>query len=425
MSKITFDNVIGYEGIKSELMQIVDMVKNPEKYKALGACIPKGVLIYGDPGLGKTLMAEALIHETGLNCSIVKRTSKGTNIADEVIRAFHYAKINPPYIVFLDDLDKFANKDKRHPNAQEYITVQACINEVKDKDVLVIATVNEMELLPDSLTRSGRFDRKIRVMPPTINEAEEIVRHYIKGKHLAKDVDVSDIVKMVDTQSCAILETTLNEAAIYAGWEGCDRIRMRHIVEAVLKLQYKAPEDYTVASDEELQKYALHEAAHLVVAESLVPGCVGLVTVRSRGRGTEKGFTHLCKELDRRPHHIMVSLAGKIAVEMRFGGWASGCQHDLSKATSTLVDGIVNSGTCGYGLLEPTNWSTSNHRDAMVEVAVAAELERYTMLVRDILIRNAGALGRVTEELKKKNYLLFSDIQRIKAECGIETTHVV
>lgn len=422
--KITFDNILGYENIKSELMQIVDMIKEPQKYRELGASIPKGVLIYGEPGLGKTLMAEALIHETGLQCSTVKRTDKNTNVVDSIIRSFHYAKTNPPYIVFLDDLDKFANEDITHRNAQEYITVQACINEVKDKDVLVIATVNDMDLLPESLIRSGRFDRKIEVLPPTIREAMKIIQHYIKDKPLADDVDVQDIVRMVDTQSCAILETTLNEAAIHAGWENCDRIWMRHIIEAVLRLQYEAPADY-ISDDDDLEKYALHEAAHLVVAESLRPDCVGFASVRCGEKSNHRGLTHLCESLDRRPHHIMVSLAGKVASEMRCSGYASGCQDDLQKAASAIKEGLLSNATGGYGLLAPGPWSTSDTRDSFVEVAIAAELERYSMLVRDILIRNGQLLDKVAAELIEKKALLYSDIHRLKAECGIELTYVV
>ena len=421
--KPTFDDVIGYEAIKAELKQIVDMVRNPEKYKSLGASLPKGILIHGDPGLGKTLLAEALIHETGLQHSTVKRTEQKNNVVESILRAFHYAKNNEPYIVFLDDLDKFANEDSVHRNAQEYVTVQACINEVRDKDVLVVATVNEMELLPDSLVRSGRFDRKIEVLPPSIEEAMEIIRHYIKGKHLAKDVDVQDIVKMVDTQSCAVLQTTLNEAAIYAGWDNCDLIRMKHIVEAVLKLQYQAPADYKAISDESQQKCALHEAGHLVVAETLQPGSVGFVTIRSQNKGSIKGFTHRCQNFEHHSYHIMTSLAGKVATEMRYSGNACDCGDDLEKAYSAIRREIARNAACGYGLLG--GWGASEFSDARVEVAIAAELERYSMLVKDILIRNGQLLDRVTSELKEKKYLLYSDIQRIKKECGIEQAHIV
>ena len=421
--KPTFDDVIGYEAIKTELKQIVDMVRSPQKYKSLGASLPKGILIHGDPGLGKTLLAEALIHETGLQHSTVKRTEQKNNVVEPIIRAFHYAKNNEPYIVFLDDLDKFANEDSNHRNAQEYVTVQACINEVRNKDVLVVATVNEMELLPDSLVRSGRFDRKIKVRPPSIEEAMEIIQHYIKGKPLAKDVDVQDIVKMVDTQSCAILETTLNEAAIYAGWDNCDLIWMKHIVEAVLKLQYQAPADYKAISDESQQKYALHEAGHLVVAETLQPGSVGFVTIRSQNKDSIKGFTHRCQNFEHHSYHVMTSLAGKVATEMRYSGNAFDCGDDLRKAYDTIKQGIVGNAACGYGLLG--GWSVSEFSDARVEVATAAELERYSMLVKDILIRNGQLLDRVTSELKEKKYLLYSDIQRIKTECGIEQAHIV
>ena len=146
-----FDKVIGYENIKLELRQIVDMLKNPDRYAALGAEIPKGVLLYGNPGMGKTMMATALMNEAGVKTITVRRTKKDGEIVDDIVNAFAFAKANAPAIILLDDMDKFANEDEVHRDAEEYVTVQTCIDELQTENVLVMATVNNIRKLPGSL----------------------------------------------------------------------------------------------------------------------------------------------------------------------------------------------------------------------------------------------------------------------------------
>ena len=214
-----FDKVIGYESIKLELRQIVDMLKNPDRYAALGAQIPKGILLYGNPGMGKTMMATALMDEAGVKTITVRRTKKDGEIVDDIVKAFDFAKANAPAIILLDDMDKFANEDEDHSDAEEYVTVQTCIDELQSKNSLVMATVNNIRKLPRSLTRAGRFDRKIHMGSPTDDEAINILQHYLEDKPVAGNIDVQDIYKMVNTSSSAEIKMVLNEAAIIAGYE--------------------------------------------------------------------------------------------------------------------------------------------------------------------------------------------------------------
>ena len=177
-----FDKVIGYETIKNELLQICDMIHNREIYEELGAKLPQGILLYGEPGLGKTLMAKCFIEESGLTAYTVRRNKGNDDFIGDITDIFQQAKENAPCIIFLDDMDKFANGDARHPDTEEYVTVQSCIDEVKSKNVFVLATANNIRCLPHSLLRAGRFDRKIAVGAPDIRGRQEILTLHSKNK---------------------------------------------------------------------------------------------------------------------------------------------------------------------------------------------------------------------------------------------------
>ena len=153
-----FDKVIGYDSIKTELLQICDMIHNKELYERLGAKLPQGLLLYGDPGLGKTLMARSFMEESGLKTYIVRRNKGDDDFIGEITETFAKARQDAPSIVFLDDMDKFANEDSNHRDAEEYVAVQAGIDEVKNCGVFVLATANETGKLP----RSPLFPKRQR-----------------------------------------------------------------------------------------------------------------------------------------------------------------------------------------------------------------------------------------------------------------------
>jgi cell division protease FtsH len=170
----TFDRIIGYEREKKELGRICDMLINEEKYKKLGVNIPNALLIHGDPGLGKTLMAKTLAESSGRVVYSCPKTKPDGSFVDNIKETFEKASKNAPSIVFLDDMDKFAEDNKSSDsNKEEFVVIQACLEEVKDKNVFVIATANNIDNLPESLVRAGRFGRQIYVSFPTINESNQ------------------------------------------------------------------------------------------------------------------------------------------------------------------------------------------------------------------------------------------------------------
>lgn len=420
---MNFENVIGYETIKEELLQVCDMIRNKEVYEKMGAKMPGGILLYGDPGLGKTLMAKCFIRESGLNAYTVRR-SKGTDeFVKEIGQVFTTAKKNAPSVVFLDDMDKFANEDNAHRDAEEYVAVQSGIDEVNGTGVFIIATANDIYKLPDSLMRAGRFDKKIEVRCPTENDACKIIRHYLKNKSISEDVNLEDISKMISYSSCAELETILNEAAVSAAFARHSTISMEDITKAVMRMQYDAPDNYTKPSKEDLEKVALHEAGHLVVCEVLCPGSVGVASIRSSGRDSKGGFIRRCIEFDRKTYEIPVSLAGKAAVELYYSeDCADGCESDIRRAYADIRDAICHNGITGMGYIDIKSYKfpdTSENLNSRTEAVVHAELERYLLKARDILLKNRNFLETVAEQLLEKETLLFSDIKRIRESVSI------
>lgn len=416
-----FEKVIGYESIKNELMQICDMVHNKERYEALGARMPSGVLLHGDPGIGKTLIAKCFIEECKIN-TYTLRSNKGTDkFVDEITEVFEKAKKNSPSIIFLDDMDKFANDDEAHRDAKEYVAVQAGIDSVKECDVFVIATTNDIRKLPQSLIRPGRFDKTIIMKSPTKEDAQKIIKHYLNNKQLSKNVNFDDLCNMISYHSCADLETIINEAAISAGFRQKMSIEMEDLIAAVLRLQYNSPDDFFQKDEDEIRKVALHEAGHLVVSEVIKPGCIGLASIRTKGRSNTGGFIHKCEELERRPHNIMAALGGKVATELYYSeACASGCYSDLEKAISLLRDGLTESGTNGISFLEFGDfYNLSDRTFDNREAVVHAELERYIFQTRNILLKNKEFLEKVADALVEKETLLFSDIKAIRESVTI------
>ena len=421
-----FEKVIGYDSIKNELMQIVDMVHNKERYEALGARMPVGVLLHGEPGLGKTLLAKCFIDECGLKSYTLRSNKGGDKFVDEITATFEKAKQNAPSIIFLDDMDKFANDDNMHCDAQEYVAVQAGIDFVKGSDVFVIATTNYINKLPDSLVRTGRFDRIVIVQPPTQDDASKIIEHYLKNKKLSDDVDFNDLCKMMTYHSCSDLETLLNEAAIRAGYCKKDSIEMEDLINAVLRLQYKSPDELLQKDKDEIRKTAIHEAGHIVVSEVLNSESVGLASIRSKGRSRIGGFIHKCKDDESLQNQVMICLAGKVATEMYYSDTcASGCRSDFKSAINLIRNGLAEEGTNGVSFLEFKNYyydlskRASDNREAVVH----AELERYILQTRNVLIQNKEFLEKTANALVEKETLLYSDIKAIRE--SVEITRCV
>lgn len=433
MSK--FDMIIGYSAVKKELLQIADTLKNREHYEKLGVAAPKGLLLYGEPGVGKSLMAGAVIEASGRQAFVCRKDQPNGDFVKRIKETFDQAIENAPSVVLLDDMDKFANGDERHPDAEEYVTVQSCIDNAKGKDVFVIATVNNIYNLPRSLRRAGRFDRVIEILEPQGDDALSIISHYLKNKKVASDVDAKLISHIMDGRSCAELETVVNAAGVYAGYERAEVIAMDHLLEACLRIVFEVPTKAPDGDDSiccanlsdancESSQIVYHEAGHAVVSELLCPESVTLAYVyhRDRNRGgfvdcyNDRSYTPLYWEKSR----ILCTLAGMAANEQKYGVADIGGKSDLNKAFREMKALLVDRGVNGlrlHGCRYGDEYSEQLQFEQ--ERSVALEVERFYKKAKEILALNTEFLEKVAQALAIKKLLTTADIQEIKRSCKI------
>ena len=433
MSK--FDMIIGYSAVKKELRQIADTLKNRDVYGTLGVSAPRGLLLHGEPGVGKSLMASAVIEASDRPVFVCRKDQPNGDFVKHIKETFDKAIEQAPSIVLLDDMDKFANGDERHPDAEEYVTVQSCIDAAKGKEIFVLATVNNMRCLPRSLYRAGRFDRVIEIEAPRGRDALEIISHYLQSKKVVDGMDAEIIARIMDGRSCAELETVINEAGLYAGYERSDFITMDHLLEACLRIIYHVPaiadkengKDFdTNLSDADFTQAQIiyHEAGHAVVSEILCPGSVTLVSAYNRS-GNQGGFTDYYNDRSYAPLHwiksrIIAGLAGLAANEQKYGVFDVGGRRDLDRAFDCAKDLVVNTGMCGLSLYSyGYGDENSDKLKSAQEQVIAAEVEKSYRKAREILALNAEYFEKVAQALARKKLLSAEDIQELKNGCRI------
>lgn len=412
-----FEKVIGYQSIKKELETLVDMMTNSEKYKKLGVKLPRGILLYGDPGVGKTLMATCLIEASKRKVFTLRKDKPDGDFVKEINETFAKARECAPCIVFLDDIDKFANASRHNSNEEEFVTVQACIDDCKDFDVFVVATANDEDDLPRSLTREGRLGRMIKVRNPQGKDAVEIVKYFLSTKECVSEVNSEDVAKMLNGDSCAELEAIINEAGIYAGVQGKEKIDMDDLIRGIMRIKFSAPESEDEVPESVLRATAYHEAGHTIVAEHLSPGSVGLVSVLSHD-GSVKGVTNYYQD-DRywddkvnMENRVIALLGGKAATELVYGKTDVGATSDVGRAFD-IVDRFVDD-YCSLGFDSFERRESTEALRARKEARVECDIERYYATAKKILIDNRAFLDALANALVEKKTLVSSDIQRLK-----------
>lgn len=428
-----FDKIIGYENEKKDLMRIADILKNPEHYEKLGAKLQRGLLLDGNPGTGKTLMANALIEASGRKAFICRKDKPNGSFVSHIVETFEKAKQNAPSIVLLDDMDKFANEDDNHKNAEEYVTLQSCIDGVKDSNVFVVATTNDIRALPDSLIRAGRFDQIIYIGRPEFNDAVKIIKHYLKDKQIMSDIDPDYIAKLMCRKSCATIESVINQAATIAGFERCDKIQLSHFLEAAsgnvfCRNQFSRCTKSINLSDVNsmLSEIVYHEAGHVVVNEIINPESVTLVAIGDRS-GYTSHFPGFAEDDIREDEANIITLLGGIAaVEQVYGRKGFGGSRDLSDAQRQLDWFLRDFGKYGFGFIScPDRRASSERIQENREIVTAALMESYYEKTKKIIAQNREFLERVATELAEKKILTMYDIQRIKSKCKIREVNVL
>ena len=421
-----FEKVIGYDSVKREVERVCDIIKNGDKYKKLGVKIPSGMLLYGAPGVGKTLISNCLIEESGRKVFVCRKNLPKSEFIKFIKDTFEQAKNNTPSIVFLDDFDKFANEDEGHKNAEEFVTIQSCIDEIKDKDVFVIATANLLGSVPESLLRAGRFDITIEVEKPAGEDAENIIRHYLKTKTYVADIDFHELARILCGSSCAELENIINQAGIYAGFENKEKIDFDDIIRASIRSVYDAPETirnicYNYIGEEVV---AYHEAGHAVVAEVLEPNTVTMISVGGH-EGSIGGFTSYYRDktywlsLEPMKNRVMCLLAGKCAIEVKYGKVDVGAVDDIERASEVVKRIITAYASLGFDKCDARLFRASDALQNYQERAITDELTRFYQQTKEILVQNREFLDKLASKLQEKKFLISKDIQKIKEELSL------
>ena len=415
------DNVIGYNSIKKELYRIIDVLNSPKKYNKLGVHIPRGLMLEGDPGIGKSLMAISFTEECNRKSYIIRKDKPDGAFIDYIRETFEEAMNNEPSIIILDDIDKFANEDYSHRDAEEYVTVQACIDSAKKKDVFVIATVNDIRQLPDSLRRSGRFDTIFHMNFPKGEDAKKIIEHYLENKKCDESVDAEEISRFSRGHSCAELETVINEAGLYAAYDGRELLSQNDLKNACIRRFYGISNDDDESSEEVIKKRVVHEAGHVVIAELREPGMVDFASVstkQARGIGgyvSKKQKEEGVLNFESEETEIMILLAGKAATEIVLGEIDMGANSDLRKAFSS-VRRLLDNNTCydfnSWCHGDETSQNIFNHLDSVT----GAEMSRYYMATKKLLLSNKVFLETIIENLLEKKTLSYKDIAKIRKD---------
>ena len=410
------DKIIGYEGIKKELRKFADIMRNPEKYETLGAKLPHGIMFYGEPGVGKSLMADCLIKASRRQCFECRKDKPDGEFVTHIRETFSKAMRNEPSIVLLDDLDKFSNEDRYGSNAEEYVTVQSCMDIAKDRDVLVIATVNDRFLLPDSLMREGRFDEKIEVQNPQGEDAKKIIEYYLSQKKYVADLDIDEVSKLLNGFSCAELESLINKAGVIAGFEGKSQIEMEDILKAYIKTSFHAPLSHSTRTEKQLEVLAYHETGHALVAELLQPSSVSLITIANH-MGSVGGFTayYECDDywFDKiyMENRIMTLLAGRAATELKFGKVDIGAGKDIERAHRIAKRLLTEH--CELGFSNYFKAERSEPVPDYISKEIAHELDKYYLKTKELIAKNMPLVDKIAKALMKKEMLSRAEIAKI------------
>lgn len=416
MKKELFKNIVGYDNTKKTLERLIDVLNNQEKYKKLGSTIPHGLFLYGPPGLGKTTFSNEILKNVNRKTYTIRKTKSDGSFIDYMTNTFNKAKENQPSIILLDDLDKFA-EDNNTKNAEEFVTVQSLIDNIKNEDIFVIATANNRHILPESLLRSGRFDIKIKIDYPTEKESFDILKHYLKNKKIDKDVNIKNISYILECKSCADFEKVCNQAGIYAGFKNKEKIGNNELLRAALELTY----DTNIEELDKEDKYALntayHEAGHAIVGEYLEPGSISFISI-ARTDSETKGLTkyhindNYFDDITFMENRIITLLAGKAATEIIYNKCDTGTESDIRRAydiTARLIDDYCKLDFYSFYRGESTSEKVKENKLENINKSV----EKYYIKAKEILIENKSKLDNLAIELKNKKILFQEEIQNI------------
>lgn len=441
--KVTFADVAGVDEAKQELSEVVDFLKNPQKYRELGARTPKGVLLVGPSGTGKTLLARALAGEANapffsMAGSEFMEMLVGVG-ASRVRDLFNNAKKNAPAIIFIDEIDAIGRMrsvgvmgghDEREQTLNQILVEMDGFTQ--NENVVVVAATNRGDLLDPALLRPGRFDRRVVLDLPDMTGRKAILKIHMRGKPVAGEVDWDSVARRTVGFSGADLENMLNEAAILAARKDKKAIEMSDIEEAATKVKL-GPEKKRLQSDLDRKMTAYHEAGHAVVTH-LLPHMDPVHRISIVSRGMALGFTLIPPQRDRihetKTHlieQITSMLGGRAAEELIFSEMTTGAANDIDQATSVARQMVVDFGMSELGpvnfgpTVDVTEWGGRYFNETHISPDMQSKIDSSVNAIIDkchkqavvILKKSKEKLDLVAAELIKKETLEGDDFDKL------------
>ena len=450
--KVTFKDVAGNENAKQDLTEIVDFLKNPKKYEKLGAKIPRGVLLAGDPGTGKTLMARAVAGEADVPFFSISGSEFAEMFvgvgASRVRDLFSKAKKNAPSIIFIDEIDAVAHKRDARGGAgrEDEQTLNQILVEMdgfdNDSGVIVMAATNRVDMLDKALLRPGRFDRHINVALPERKDRLEILKVHFKGKPVSADVDLESLAKKTAGSSGADLANIANEAAIGAARAGRKAITNADLTEAFERVAIGPERKSKVMNDKERQITAYHEAGHAIVGH-ILPDSDPVHKVTIIPRGQTGGVTWFLPPEDRNYKSIYElkdilarAMGGRIAEKIIFGTDAvtTGASSDLKNvaelAKSMIIDEgmganlrnlVFPDGATGYYTIT-TSKPYSEKTAELIDAEIKKLSDEAAARAEAVLKANKSVLDKLAAELLKSETLEEKELESILKDSKLPTT---
>ena len=444
-NKVTFKDVAGIDEEKEELQEIVDFLKNPKKYTDMGARIPKGVLLVGEPGTGKTLLAKAVAGEAGVPFFIISGSDfvemfVGVG-ASRVRDLFEEAKRNAPCIVFIDEIDAVGRQrgaglggghDEREQTLNQMLVEMDGFS--ANEGVIVLAATNRPDVLDKALLRPGRFDRQIVVPAPDVKAREQILEVHARKKRLAPDVDLSIIAKNTSGFTGADLENVLNEAALLAARREKHEIGESEIEDAMVKVTMGPEKKTRVRSDKEKKLVAYHEGGHAVVSRYLkTQDPVHEISIIPRGMAG--GYTMYIPTEDKSfisktemQENIVSLLGGRASEELVLGDISTGASNDIQRATQIakamvtkygMSDriGTITLGSDQDEVFIGRDWghekSYSEETAGLIDEEVKRIIDNAYAQAKSILNAHRDKLDRVAEVLVEKEKITGEEFDQI------------